>query len=259
MGTVQVDMDLRDGTPEDVEAIRAVAHASLTESYGDVVDEDLLEDAIDGWYDTAELAEDIVAPRVVFPLAVEDGDVVGFAESYVVEHVRERVGEIDWLHVHPDYRGKGIGSDLLARVETELRDADVDRIEGRVLVANEAGTEFYEQEGYDRSEDRTITVGRETFRERRYVKDLTAEPETPETAVHTTPGGERVYVAFDESDRGSDGPFYAVYLDEEHEVLYGYFCGNCEGLDTAVDTMDRIECNNCGNRRKPTRWDAAYL
>lgn len=252
-------MELREATPEDVEAIRAVAHASLTESYGHAVDEDLLEEAIDGWYDLDELGEDVVTPRVVFPVAVEDGEIVGFAESYVVEHVRERVGEIDWLHVHPDHRGEGIGSELLARVEAELREADVDRIEGRVLVANEAGTGFYEREGYEQGEDRTITVGRERFRERRYEKDLTAEPGTPETAVHTAPDGERVHVAYDESERGSDGAFYAAYLDEDHEEQYGYFCSSCESLDTAVDTMDRIECNDCGNRGKPSRWDAAYL
>jgi len=252
-------MAIREATPEDVEAIRAVAHASLTASYGHAVDEAILGDAIDGWYDPDELGEDVLAPRVVFPVAVADGDVVGFAESYVVEHVRERTGEIDWLHVHPDHRGEGIGSALLAEVETELHDADVDRIEGRVLVANEAGTGFYEREGYDRGDDRSITVGRETFTERRYHRDLAAEPDAPRTAVRTAPDGERVHVAFEETERGSEGAFYAAYVDEDHERRYGYVCGNCESLDTAVDTMDRVECTDCGNRAKPSRWDAAYL
>jgi hypothetical protein len=30
-------------------------------------------------------------------------------------------------------------------------------------------------------------------------------------------------------------------------------------MDVAVDTMGRIECNDCGNVSKATRWDAAYM
>jgi hypothetical protein len=26
-----------------------------------------------------------------------------------------------------------------------------------------------------------------------------------------------------------------------------------------MDSMGRIVCNNCGNKRKATRWDASYL
>ncbi|HET7324804.1 MAG TPA: DUF5816 domain-containing protein, partial [Halococcus sp.] len=39
---------------------------------------------------------------------------------------------------------------------------------------------------------------------------------------------------------------------------YGYFCANCETLDNAMDTMGRVKCNECGNLRKATRWDATY-
>ncbi|WP_245626069.1 DUF5816 domain-containing protein, partial [Haloparvum sedimenti] len=38
----------------------------------------------------------------------------------------------------------------------------------------------------------------------------------------------------------------------------GFYCGNCGSLDTAMDTMGRIECNECGNIRKPEEWDAAH-
>jgi hypothetical protein len=26
-----------------------------------------------------------------------------------------------------------------------------------------------------------------------------------------------------------------------------------------MDSMERLECNDCGNQKKPVRWDAAYL
>lgn len=74
----------------------------------------------------------------------------------------------------------------------------------------------------------------------------------------TTPEGETVYVARNEGDHGSKGPFFVAYDGPERERKYGWFCSNCNTLDTAMDTMGRIECNQCGNVRKPTEWDAAH-
>jgi hypothetical protein len=74
----------------------------------------------------------------------------------------------------------------------------------------------------------------------------------------TTTDGQTVYVSRDEAERGSKGPFFVVYADEGGDSRYGYFCGNCERIDNAMDPMGRIECNVCGNARKPTEWDAAH-
>ncbi|WP_418284589.1 GNAT family N-acetyltransferase [Halorubrum sp. DTA46] len=249
-------MELRAAAADDIDAIRSVAHESLIASYGHAVDEALLEAAVDEWYDPADLAADIDDAETVCPVAVVDGTVVGFAESYIVGR-RERVGEIDWLHVHPDHRGSGIGSALLAHVEAELRSADVDRIEARVLVANEAGTAFYEAEGYELIGERTVDIGDETFDELAYRKQISRLTGISDGTVETETG-ETVYVAFDEVERGSRAPFYVAYSDPDRERRYGYFCGNCEGTNIAIDTMDRMECGDCGNRRKPSRWDAAY-
>ncbi|MFB6123477.1 MAG: DUF5816 domain-containing protein [Haloferacaceae archaeon] len=79
-----------------------------------------------------------------------------------------------------------------------------------------------------------------------------------ELDAHTTPDGEDVYVDRTVADRGSKGPFFTVYRTADREERWGYFCGNCEGFDTAMDTMARIECNDCGNVRKPEEWDAAH-
>ncbi|MFC6753829.1 GNAT family N-acetyltransferase [Halorubrum tibetense] len=249
-------MDLRAATADDVESIRDVALASLTASYGHAVDEGVLAGAVENWYGAADVGDDIADPDTVCPVAVVDGGVVAFAESYVVDR-RERVGEIDWLHVHPDHRDSGIGSALLERVEAELRERDVDSIEGKVLVDNEAGTAFYEREGYDRSGERVVDIGEESFEERLYRKRI-GQTGSVREAIYETGDGDTVYVAYDESERGSDAPFYAAYADESHEDRYGYFCGNCESADVAIDTMDAVECLSCENRRKPSRWDAAY-
>ncbi|WP_096389376.1 DUF5816 domain-containing protein [Halopenitus persicus] len=74
----------------------------------------------------------------------------------------------------------------------------------------------------------------------------------------TSPDGDRVYVDRTAGDRGSEGPFYIAYATERGEDRWGFLCGNCGSLDTAMDTMGRIECNECGNMRKPEEWDAAH-
>jgi hypothetical protein len=73
-----------------------------------------------------------------------------------------------------------------------------------------------------------------------------------------TDDGRAVYVDRTDAERGSDGPFSTVYVGDDRDVRWGYFCENCGSLDNAMDTMGRIVCNGCGNLRKPDQWDAAH-
>ncbi|MFC7097568.1 GNAT family N-acetyltransferase [Halobaculum marinum] len=251
-------MDLRDATTEDVDGIRETALASLTASYGHALSEDLLADAVETWYDAEEVAENLTGEDAVFVVAVEDGDVVGFVQSYLSRR-REPVGELDWLHVHPDHRGKGIGDDLLHRAETELLELGAERIEGRVLDANEAGAEFYEGEGFTDIGERRVEIGGEPFVEHVFARFPAGGGEQVLTEARVMEDGQQVYVAYDEADRASIAPFYATYDDRERTERMGYICGNCGSFHVTVDTMDRVQCADCGNKRKASRWDAAYL
>jgi ribosomal protein S18 acetylase RimI-like enzyme len=252
-------MQVRAATVDDVDAIRRVAGESLGASYGHVLDEETLEEAVERWYATDSLSEDIEADDSVMLVAErDDGTVVGFAQGYVTDR-RERVGEIDWLHVDPDEREGGVGTELLTDIESALADAAVDRIEGCVLRANEAGGEFYAEHGFDLTGERSVKIAGERFDEAIYSKFLEPEAEQVVMEARVTGDGTRLYVAFDEPVRASLGPFYVTYLDRDREERYGWFCGNCDSTDTAMDTMGRVVCNECENRRKPTRWDASYL
>lgn len=73
------------------------------------------------------------------------------------------------------------------------------------------------------------------------------------------PEGTELFVDYGESERSGKAPLFAVYEDGDLTVRYGFRCGNCGSLDVAMDAMGRIPCENCGNRRKATRWDAASL
>ena len=72
------------------------------------------------------------------------------------------------------------------------------------------------------------------------------------------PDGETLFVDGSGGERGADGPFYVAYLDPDATRRWGYVCGNCGSARTAMDSMGRIECENCRNLKKPDEWDAAH-
>jgi hypothetical protein len=74
----------------------------------------------------------------------------------------------------------------------------------------------------------------------------------------TTPAGTEVYVDHGTVEKGSNGPFRIAFLSEDRDRRWGFFCSNCETFDNAMDPMGRIQCNVCGNVRKPDEWDAAH-
>jgi len=74
----------------------------------------------------------------------------------------------------------------------------------------------------------------------------------------TGPDGQTLYCNHRDGKRGAKGPFYVVYTDEAADTRWGFYCGNCETLDNAVDAMGRVQCNHCSNRTKAEEWDAAH-
>ncbi len=72
------------------------------------------------------------------------------------------------------------------------------------------------------------------------------------------PDGTTVYREEQPDRRGAKAPFYAVYSDSDRETRWGFYCGNCHTLDNAVDSMGRVQCNECSNRTKAEEWDAAH-
>ncbi|RKD97840.1 GNAT family N-acetyltransferase [Halopiger aswanensis] len=249
-------MEIRNATDADIDAIRSIAHQSLSSTYTDFLGEETVEDAIDQWYGdgfAAELEDDHAVVLVV----ERDGEIAGFSQSDLVGQ-QYGTGRILWLHVHPDHRGGGTGVRLLVRTRETLLDEGADRVEAFVLADNEGGNEFYQEHGFKRAGEREVEIGDETFTENVYVEgDL--EDEGWGAIDELEVDGETVYVSYGEAARGSQSPFYSAYRDGDREELYAWLCGSCDSIDNTMDTMGRIECNVCGNRRKATRWDASYL
>lgn len=73
----------------------------------------------------------------------------------------------------------------------------------------------------------------------------------------TGPNNESLFVS-NILERGTKGPFYVVFKDQEAAQRWGYYCSNCRSFDTAMDTMGRVVCNSCANLRRADVWDAAH-
>lgn len=75
---------------------------------------------------------------------------------------------------------------------------------------------------------------------------------------HAVDAETTVYIDADEVLIGSKDPFHPAYADADGSDPWGYYCAACGSVDTAMDTMGRIVCNDCGNTRRPEEWDAAH-
>jgi len=247
-------MEIRTANADDREAIRDVARQSLQASYS--LSPEAINTAISEWYDETGLTETIADDDKFLIVATADDEtddeVVAFAESELSTTGEEAT--LLWLHVDPAHRGGGIGRALFEETRERLSEAGADRMVGRVLGDNLDGNDFYESQGFEQIRQDEVEIAGQ-----KYFENVYAESTDHELQPIKAPDGATVYVDEDDWDDGSAGKFFTVYSDEQASNLYGYFCSNCNQLANSMDAMGRIECDSCGNARKPTRWDAAYM
>jgi len=252
-------MEFRDASVADSDALAAVAAGSLQASYGDLVDEDRADALADEWYEAERVSEDLAEDAADWVVAEDDGDVVGFAQATLLD-AHPPVGEIHWLHVDPDARGEGVARQLLGHVQERVEKGGAERLRGLVLAANEDGAGFYEAHDFERVDEREVTVDDQQLTEYVYEKPIGDADEATQSVVEAVDGPEGdLYVNFSDADRGSEAPLYPAYRSRDLTEKYAWYCGNCEGFATTMDSMGRADCDDCDNYRSATRWDASYL
>jgi len=242
-------MEFRRARPADRPAIRDVARRSLEASYS--LGPQAITSAIEEWYGEERLATMLADEDHLLLVADQGGQVVGFSESIVAA---ANTATLLWLHVDPAYRGEGIATGLFDATREELERLGVTDLRGRVLAENTEGNDFYQDRDFHQVGTDTVEIDSES-----YVENIYAESEQWGREAVETGEGRTVYVDHDNHERGSRAPFHVVFTEREGDARYGYFCSNCNTLANAMDSMGRIECESCGNVRKPVRWDAAYL
>ena len=111
------------------------------------------------WRARRKLYEELLPkPDTLLLLALVEDKPIGYGLTHVfavadtwIEDTwttSDRVGEIESLSVLPEYRGSGLGSQLLERLEDHLRERGVDDLILGALAGNADAIRLYERRGY---------------------------------------------------------------------------------------------------------------
>lgn len=180
-------------------------------------------------------------------------------------------GAVEWLFVDPEHRGQGHATELLDTLVDELGS----EVRALALAANSEGEQFFERFDFERVDEREVEYGGENLTEHVYSRDADADERVDdgdETAGsddpvelpddgRTTDDGVEVSVEREESRAGTKAPFFATYVGSDGE-RHGFFCSNCGGTNVAMDSAERLACDDCGNEGRPDgsrEYDEGYL
>lgn len=200
---------------------------------------------------------------------VEPGEanaVQGFAEG----EMDGDEAEIRWLHVDPEIRGAGIGTELFEHLTAVFDERGATEIRSQVLSQGVEGDTFCEQFGFVRVEGVEVEIGDQTMIADVYANpsaidpqeldqlDPIGEDEDPPERAEASDGTE-VFIDPDDPLSGTLGRFFKAYTTADFEEQYGYYCGASRTVTTDVDGQERIVCPECGNIHQPSEWDGSYL
>lgn len=111
------------------------------------------------WRVRRTLYEELLAKKdTLLLIALVDDAAVGYGLAHVLPvdetwipdtwATGSRIGEIESLSVLPRYRGSGLGSELLSRLEEHLAERGVDDLILGALAGNRDAIRLYERRGY---------------------------------------------------------------------------------------------------------------
>lgn len=272
-------MEIRKPDADDAERMGEVARSALTASYrlspGQI-------DAVLADQFGDERLDGIVGGSDAVAFVAENGEETDAVVGVAIAAIEGDVGDVRWLFVDPEHRGEGIGTELFETTVEAVRDRGVERVQASTLEANTEGAQFFERFEFVRTDDRRVEIGDESLVEFVYTEPSVAdeedetdsartdddEVEFPDAEVRdgvvvaTTDDGREVFVDRDDEESGTEASFYPAYVDEEFGEQFGFYCSNCGSLDVQADSMDRLECGECGNShasRSSESYDESYL
>jgi ribosomal protein S18 acetylase RimI-like enzyme len=153
------EWQLRTGGAEDLDLVEPLwvavhhRHAETMPELAPYVSDD------ETWRVRRALYEELLAkPDTLLLVAAVDGAVVGYGLAHVLAAEEtwipdtwvtgSRIGEIESLSVLPEYRGGGLGSELLRRLEEHLAEKGVEDLILGALAGNRDAIRLYERQGY---------------------------------------------------------------------------------------------------------------
>jgi ribosomal-protein-alanine N-acetyltransferase len=83
-----------------------------------------------------------------FLVATVNGRVVGYVVADTVPNAGRTLGHVKDIAVHPDYRGRGIGAQLLGSALTVMREKRASRVKLEVRESNDSAIRLYRRFGF---------------------------------------------------------------------------------------------------------------
>ncbi len=162
------DITVRRATSDDITGIQRVARASWHEAYGDLIDEDDIDEMLEQGYSTDFLSKALDSIGMTLFVAEDEYSVVGYVSCE--PPAEDEVGQVS-IYVTPDYWGEGIGTQLLEKAEAYLEAQDATALQDIVLASNDIGNAFY-QKHFERTDETTVEMGDEEFDANIYRAEL---------------------------------------------------------------------------------------
>lgn len=155
-------MELRESNPGDTEQIRNVVESSMTASFR--LSPQQIEGLVENVFSDDQLGAVFDDPDTVFLVSMadteDDSDTIA---GFFWGSVDDGRGNVRWLFVDAEHRGQGIGTRLFETGVEKLREAGADELRAFALQAGMDGHQFFEQFGYEQTDERNVEIGDDTL------------------------------------------------------------------------------------------------
>lgn len=167
----------RTPTPADAAMLAELGRSSFTDAFGHLYAADDLAQFLEQTYAVPVLERQLGDPALLFRLAEEDGEAIGYCKlgltlSLDYDPGDRRIMEIKQLYLRGQRAGGGVGAALIAWALDEGRARGYDAVLLSVWSGNEGGQRFYARHGFAKWGDTIFRVGSQVDQEYLFGRDL---------------------------------------------------------------------------------------
>jgi GNAT superfamily N-acetyltransferase len=179
-------MEIRESDSGDTEQIRNVVESSMTASFR--LSPQQIDGLVENVFGDDQLRALFDDPDTVFLVSTVDAEAGSdIVAGFFWGSVDDGRGNVLWLFVDPEHRGQGIGTRLFETGVENLREAGGDELRAFALQAGMDGHQFFEQFGYEQTDERNVDIGDQTFAQYVYTASGDSGPTSGDTGSSGAP------------------------------------------------------------------------
>jgi ribosomal protein S18 acetylase RimI-like enzyme len=142
-------MQIRTATPEDLKDIQELNKKVMVNN--PKFDDDLIPDYFDTPKGEEYVRDALIAKDSCFYIAEEGDQMIGYVNGRAIDvpYRKSKYFEMENLGVIPEYKGKGIGRQLMEKLFEYAKEHGYDRMYLNCYARNEEAIAFYKRNGFD--------------------------------------------------------------------------------------------------------------